>query len=68
MATKEMPPTPPASPVMAVTEWVRQHGELPLEAAAGFITHCAHDLWDTADHWAVRWDAWFHSPRQKGAK
>lgn len=49
-------------PMLPVRDWLSQQIDLPGEAVAGFLHAVASDAWDTADHWAQRWDAWMHHP------
>jgi hypothetical protein len=43
-----------------VVPWLRRQVGLPIEAMAGFVQHVGADCWDTAEHWLIRWDQWFH--------
>lgn len=49
---------PDAGPLLFVRDWLTQQIGLPAESVAGFVHHVASDAWDTAEHWAQRWDAW----------
>ncbi len=65
MATSKKPLAPSGAVPVHILDWLRAQTALPVEAAAAFWRHVGHDAWDTAEHWATRWEAWFHGPVHK---
>ncbi len=57
-----------AGPTLHVVTWLKQHAELPVEAAAGFLRAMAAETWHTAEEWQARWDHWWHTPPKTGRR
>ena len=60
MTKKASAPDSVAGPMEHVVPWLRRQVGLPIEAMAGFVQHVGAGCWDTAEHWLIRWDQWFH--------